>query len=109
MRKIPVAKAHAALELSRTILMAAKAGDWDKVVELESTRKSNLTDLFAELQGDQLGVESLSPTLKEIQVVTKEITQLAIDERENARRELMRLQSAQKVGIAYASNLSEEE
>lgn len=92
----------AALELSQQMLAAARNGNWDELVQLE-TQRAGMIDRVRNLQGDASPVRhpELETLIRQILSCDEEIQQLVKPWMAEASEILDSLQAARKLQQAY--------
>jgi len=97
-----IAEYAAALELSQRMLVAARTGDWDELVQLE-TQRAGMIDRVRKLEGSASPVRhpELDAMIRQILSCDEEIQQLVKPWMAEASEILSSLQAARKLQKAY--------
>jgi hypothetical protein len=89
------------LDLTRAMLAAAEADDWDKFGLQEQQRRVLLEMVFGSQTIEESTKLHLTNVISEIQLTDKTITRLIIQQRDLAAEELRHLRHAQEGNKAY--------
>ncbi|TAN70613.1 MAG: flagellar protein FliT [Methylobacter sp.] len=89
------------LDLTQAMLTTATADDWDAFELLEQQRSAILEMVFSSQAIDESAKLYLTTVIKEIQLIDKAITNLIIEQRDQAAKELRHLRHARESDKAY--------
>jgi hypothetical protein len=89
------------LELTQTMLKAAKSDDWDTFEMLEQQRGEALEEIFGNQANAETAKLYLADVVDKIRLIDQAICNLIIQERDLAAEELRRLKHARKGNKAY--------
>lgn len=89
------------LDLTRAILAAAEAGEWDEVSALEAQRQEAFERIFAGEVNGEAEALLLADMIEQVREMDKAICETACRERDAIAAELNRLRSARRHEQAY--------
>ncbi|WP_333874574.1 flagellar protein FliT [Methylobacter sp.] len=89
------------LNLTQAMLRAAELDDWDKFESQEQQRSAMLEMFFGEKTLTESTKLQLADIVKEIQLIDKTITNLIIQQRDQAAEELRHMKHAREGNKAY--------
>lgn len=91
-----------ALRLTQAMLDAARAEDWDRLVELEAVRRGHITAAFG---GAVAGADApaFAELAQRILVLDRQVVALGEQGRLSLAETLSRLQTGQRARVAYAA------
>lgn len=95
--------AEETLDLSRQMMAAAEAGNWEALQALSTRREQAIAALFADPQPDSRDNREWLALVGEVRELNEELLTLAMRERERVGQALMSFRSARKAQAAYSN------
>jgi len=92
-----------AVVCSQTMLKDAKAGNWEKVFEIEIQRRDLLEKLFSSSRQEN-NIEDMDDKIRQIIAINKQLETITLKARDSARSDITSISKGRHAVSSYAQN-----
>lgn len=92
-----------AVKCSETMLKDAKAGNWEKVYEIEVQRSELLGKLFSS-SNQEINVDDMDDKIRKIIAINKKLEEITVKARANVHSDIISINKGRQAVNLYAQN-----
>jgi hypothetical protein len=89
------------LVISQDMLLAAEAGEWDRLVTLENTRSAKLASIFSDQTDSEYSAQRLVAMIHSVLELDRKITSLCSDESASCKQQISDFKKGRKAIASY--------